>query len=301
MNRHPGLEILEGENAPRMAERTTLRLGGRVLAELRLKDHEAAPLLFAEAERLGGRMVCLGAGSNILAADEDLPLVTVRCAMTNECRITAEDDASVIVYAEAGQRLPVLLSYLANRGLSGLEGLTGIPGTVGGSLAMNAGSYGVSMADALLSVTLLTRERGIITVPRDELEIEYRSMHVPGLPWFMLLGASLRLQRKEPGSVAALMRAIMTRKQYSQPVTAASAGCVFKNPSPDMSAGKLLEEAGMKGARLGGMAFSSLHANFLVNEGGGSAKAAHELLARAKDAVFARHGVTLETEVQLWP
>lgn len=296
-----GLIIREGANAPRLAEMTTLRLGGRVLADAGLSAVEAVPRLAEAAARLGGSVVCFGGGSNILAADGELPLILVRDVSAPEIEILDDDGKRVLVRAGASVKLPLLLGRLKSMHLGGLEGLTGIPGTVGGAVAMNAGSYGQCVADALESVSVVTLDGKARAVARQNIEFAYRYMGLPGVTgWFMVIAATFAVIREKPGAVETAAREILARKKTTQPITAASAGCVFKNPSLDMPAGKLLDDAGFKGKRLGGMAFSSVHANFLINEGQGTSAQALELIAAAKEAVLQRHGVTLEMEVKLW-
>jgi UDP-N-acetylmuramate dehydrogenase len=202
--------------------------------------------------------------------------------------------------------LPVLLGKLAASGLSGLEGLAGIPGSVGGAIAGNAGSFGHAMGDALESVTVYTPDGGRHTAAREQLEPGYRHMgfSATGRPspasWLMVVSAILRLKRTRPESIRAAMRGHMARKKSTQPVREKSAGCVFKNPDPALPAGKLLDEAGFRGKRLGGMLFSRLHANFLVNDGSGSADAAFDLIDMAREAVRERRGIALELEAKIW-
>ncbi|MDL2209207.1 UDP-N-acetylmuramate dehydrogenase [Desulfovibrio sp. OttesenSCG-928-O18] len=298
-----GLSIFEGREAPTMAERTTLRLGGPVLAEVALTGPEAADRLPGIASRLGGRLVSIGAGSNILAGGGPLPLVLVKNAMPPEITVVEENRDTVTLRAASSVKLPVLLGRAASMDLAGLEGLSGIPGSVGGAVAMNAGSFGQSVSDTLTALTLVTARGEIRTVPRENICFAYRHMGLPGLAsgaWYMILSADFVLTRSATGVVAAAGKAHMAQKKASQPVGAASAGCVFKNPAPENPAGKLLDEAGFKGKRLGDMAFSTVHANFLVNEGQGSSDQALELMEMAKRAVFERSGIILEPEVKLW-
>lgn len=300
MNEH-GLIMHEGNNAPLMARRTTLRLGGPVLAEIALADPARAGELPAIAARLGGRLVCLGAGSNILAGEGPLPLVTVRNALPGAVTSLKDDGETAVLRAAGSAKLPVLLARAAELNLGGLEGLSGIPGTVGGSVAMNAGSFGQCIADTLVSLEIVTEKGDVLRLDRNAVNFGYRHLHLPGLDgWWMVLSADFRLARNELGAVSARGREIMAKKQAAQPVTSASAGCVFKNPSPEMPAGKLLDEAGFRGKRLGGVIFSPLHANFLVNEGNGTSAAALDLIHMAGEAVLARHGIALETEVKIW-
>lgn len=296
-----GLTILEGENAPAMAERTTLRLGGKVMAEAVLAEPGAAVLLPGLAKRLGGVLASCGAGSNILAGEGPLNLVLVRNGLPPDIAVLEDDGETALVRASGSTPLPALLGRAAKLDLGGLEGLSGIPGSVGGAVAMNAGSYGQCIADALTALEIVTGEGEVRRLARENIAFGYRAMAIPGLVgWWMALAAEFRLRREKAGAVRAKSRDVLAQKRAAQPVAAASAGCVFKNPLPESPAGKLLDAAGLKGKRLGGMIFSPLHANFLVNEGKGTSAEALELMDLAKQAVFARFGLALEPEVRIW-
>lgn len=311
-----GLTILAGKDAPLMAERTTLRLGGPVIGEVSFTDPAAAAALPDVTKKLGGTLANLGAGSNILAGEGPLALVLVRNAMPTDISVREEDGETSVLRANASVKLPVLLARAAKMDLAGLEGLSGIPGTVGGAVAMNAGSYGQCVADTLTALEIVTGAGEVRRLGRDDIVFAYRSMCLRNMgnmgnmgntgdmagmdDWWMITAAEFRLAHDAPGAVMARGRETMGKKKAGQPVTAASAGCVFKNPSPETPAGKLLEAAGYRGKRLGGMVFSPVHANFLVNEGTGTSAEALELMDMAKQAVFARSGVTLETEVKIW-
>ncbi|GAB6126082.1 UDP-N-acetylmuramate dehydrogenase [Humidesulfovibrio idahonensis] len=283
---------------PRFSERTTLHLGGPALAEAVARVEADLDQLSEVLPALGGHPLALGAGSNLLAADGPHQLVLVRPANDEVPVIEAKAQGAVLVRAGAGFGLPRLLGFCQRLGLTGLEGLTGIPGKVGGAVAMNAGSYGVETGAALTRVRLWTPEGGLVWRAVSACEFGYRHFN-PGVSGFCLVWeAEFKLAQDDAQAVRARMEAVYAKKKASQPVTAKSAGCVFKNPvGAGMSAGKMLDESGMRGKRLGHMAFSELHANFLVNLGGGTTAQALELMDFGKNAVRARFGVELETEV----
>lgn len=292
-----GLTIID---APRLAERTTLKLGGTALGEVRIGSDRDLDELPAALERLGGRPMVLGWGSNVLAAEGELPVSLVRVPDAPEPETVFESGDEVVVRAGAGMRLPKLLSWCAKRGLTGMEGLAGIPGGVGGAVAMNAGSFGHEMRQVLERVLLFSPCCGLWWAGRDDVRMGYR-FFAPRTAdeYFLVLGAELRLGVAEAQDVRAAMDANMARKKAAQPVHQATAGCVFKNPPDGPPAGKLLDEAGFRGRSLGRMAFSELHANFLVNTGGGVSDEAFELIEQARGAVLDRFGVALELEVKV--
>lgn len=286
---------------PCLAQRTTLRLGGTAIAELILESAADCAALPQRLRALGGRPLILGAGSNTLALDGELPLVLVRPRFLHGPEIAGEEDGRVLVRAGAGVPLPRLLRFCAVHSLSGLEGLVGIPGSVGGAVAMNAGSFGTEICKNIKQIAIVSQET-TRTLTASELQYGYRSLYIPEEKTeFMVVEAIFSLTRSARDGISKRMRHNFFEKKSKQPVTAWSAGCVFKNPAPDMPAGKLLELAGYKGKKLGGMAFSNLHANFLINEGAGSATAALALLHEAREAVRRRFGFALEPEVRITP
>ncbi|NMC50777.1 MAG: FAD-binding protein [Desulfovibrio sp.] len=291
------LEILEG---PVLANRTTLRLGGQAQAEIRLGSPDDLEGLPEALVRLGGRPLALGGGSNLLAADGRLGLVVVSLARGGEPEIVpGAPDGHVRVRVPGGFALQRLVAWCARRGLAGLAGMSGIPGTVGGAAAGNAGSYGRDMAGVLAGVWAFTAGSGVGFFGPGEFSTGYRRFSLAGVEgFFMIARVLLDLPVSTACAVRAEARAALAKKKATQPITAATAGCVFKNPE-GQSAGRLLDMAGFRGRSLGGMEFSAMHANFLVNRGGGTSREAFELIEAAREAVFARFGQKLELEVRV--
>ena len=287
--------------APFLAPRTTLRVGGTAIAEIILERSEDLYLLPDRLKALGCTPLVLGAGSNILAQDGELPLVLIRPFFNDGPLIVGEHEGKVLVRAGAGVPMARLLRFCAVNGLSGLEGLVGIPGSVGGAVAMNAGSHGAETCKNIYNIQVFA-DNTIERINGNALQYGYRTLSINGKKNdFIVLEAIFGLTVAERDGICNCMRHNFFKKKSKQPVTAWSAGCVFKNPTPEMSAGRLLDEAGFKGRQLGGMAFSTLHANFLINEGRGSATAALALLQEARQAVRQRFGIELEPEVRIVP
>ena len=287
--------------SPFLTPRTTLRVGGTAIAELVLERREDLERLPERLSALGGAPLVLGAGSNILAQDGELPLVLIRPFFTDGPEIVGEKNGMVLVRAGAGVPMARLLRFCAANGLSGLEGLVGIPGSVGGAVAMNAGSHGSETCKNIINIQIFT-DNSISSVNACSLQYGYRTMRIADKKNdFIVLEATFGLTSTERDGISNCMRHNFFKKKSKQPVTAWSAGCVFKNPTPEMSAGMLLDQAGFKGKKMGGMAFSTLHANFLINEGKGSATAALALLREAQDTVLQRFGIALEPEVRIVP
>ena len=292
--------MLQIVDAPLFSERTTLRLGGPALAEVSLTEAVDTFKLPRVLSELGGEPLVLGAGSNILAADGRHERVLIRPYFMQAPSIQGQDGPLTLVRVGSGVRLPRLLGQCAQWGLSGLEGLCGIPGTVGGAVAMNAGSFGCETGALVHSLRVYSPATGVVDIDAEYLHFSYRHCQIAGLTeWFLVLQIIFGLTLAPRNVITENMRHNILKKKSTQPVTAWSAGCVFKNPSQQQPAGMLLEQVGFKGRRLGGMAFSDVHANFLINEGQGSATAAMELMEQAREAVLRRFDVVLEPEVRV--
>jgi UDP-N-acetylmuramate dehydrogenase len=280
---------------------TTLGLGGEALALVRAETRDDLPGLERAVGDIGGTPVVIGRGSNILADDRALPLVLIMADFRQGPEVIGHGE-EVRVRVGAGVALPQLLSWAAKHGLSGLEGLAGVPGSVGGALIMNAGSYGCEFGPLVQEALIFSPREGVRRLERRELAFTYRRMLPPPVreqAWWLVCEVVLALLPAPGRKIRAAMCQCLERKRRTQPVYARSAGCVFKNPA-GLSAGRLLEEAGMKGKRLGGMMFSSLHANFLINADRGTSAAALELLDEARTRVRAYSGIELECEVKQW-
>lgn len=294
---------------PKLALLSSLHLGGTALAAVTFSSLEDLDELPETLNRLGGRPVMLGGGTNILAADGELPLVLVRCVLDSEPSVMGEDGlGNLFVRVNAGMKLSRLLAWCFKNELGGLEGMAGIPGTVGGAVAGNAGAQGTDIGSHVIKMDLFSPSLGHKRFVWCDLQFGYRSLSVPecGEAFQIITSVVLSLRPMPREVIQAKTREYVARKCQSQPVRVWSAGCVFKNPESadakgvSLSAGRLLDEAGFRGKRLSGMCFSSIHANFLVNEGSGSAEAAFELVREAQEAVRCKHGVALQPEVKIW-
>lgn len=285
---------------PELARLTTLRLGGKAIAMLCPENIDDLASLPERAKALGGSLMPIGRGSNLLCHDGFIPLVLVSLRNFADITILDVQDNAARLKAGAGVPLPRLLRFCHQHGLTGLEGLVGIPGNVGGACAMNAGSFGCEIGKLIESVDFLTSD-GIVTMPASNLQFAYRSLTAPfsgKLP--IITHITFTLTHSAFNVIFRAMNLNLIDKKSKQPITAWSAGCAFKNPGNGLpSAGKLLENAGFRGKRNGGMAFSAMHANFLINEAKGSATAALDLLHEASEAVKKDCGIDLELEIKV--
>lgn len=218
----------------------------------------------------------------------------------------------------AGFAMQKFIKLCAEKGCTGLEGLVGIPGKLGGAIAMNAGGYFCEMDQVLETVRIFHKQYGILNLTRENFNNSYRSFmayhpeNKEQLTDYIICGASFIFPVIAREQVKTKIQENLDYKKSTQPIKAFTAGCVFKNPNKEVrslkhtciegniSAGKLLEEVGMKGKEYGGMRFSPLHANFLENMGNGDTKSALILIEKAIEAVYIHTDIKLEKEVKVW-
>ena len=275
-----------------MSRHTTFRVGGP--ADVLFMPQSDEQLLGAldAAARCGVPALVIGNGSNLLVRDGGLRgLVIALGEEYGDIRITGN-----ILEAQAGATLAKVAAAAQSHGLSGLEFASGIPGTLGGGCAMNAGAYNGQLSDVLVDARVLL-DGCLQTFPREGLEMGYRTT-LPLCRGGIVLSARFELRPDDPEAIAARMRELNARRRDKQPLNYPSAGSVFKRPEGRF-AGKLIEDAGLKGRSIGGALVSEKHAGFIVNTGGATAGDVLALIALIQDEVQARFGVRLETEVRI--
>ena len=279
-----------------MSRHTYMRLGGPAayfgIPET-LEDLDRM-VAWARESRVPVRVA--GGGSNVLIADAGVRALVL--SLRRCCGTVVFDDEACEVAAGAGVMLPGLARQAAERGFAGLEFAIGIPGSVGGALQTNAGiGDGRCIGDLVRSVEVL-RDGRRVTLGRDEVTFEYRTTSLRG-SGDVVLGARLVLQRGERAAIEAEMRRLLEARQASQPTSEPNAGSVFRNPPGD-HAGRLIEAAGCKGLRVGGAQVSTLHANFIVQDGTATTKDVTDLMAEVRRRVAAQFAVTLIPEIEWW-
>lgn len=233
----------------------------------------------------------LGKGTNLLVSNEGVKGAVIA---TSALRNLHAEDATIT--ADCGAGLHSLIALAEERGLSGLEPLAGIPGSVGGAIKMNAGTASRCIANVIEEITLLTPDGGVFAIGPGEADFGYRCS---GLDGATILSATFRLLPSDREVVARSVTEHRRRRAEKHPMTQASAGCVFKNP-PGNSAGRILDQLGLKGAVEGDARISEKHANFIVNCGRATAADVKALIARAREAVLSAQGIVLELEIEVW-
>ena len=278
-----------------MSGHTTFRTGGP--AEVLVQpDREALAVMYPYALSQGIPVTVLGNGSNVLVPDSGVEGLVI--VLGDPIGGICIDGTGVSV--EAGARLAVLAKEAAEAGLSGLEFAGGIPGTMGGAVMMNAGAYGGQMADVLVSVTALNAEGEFVEYKASELALSYRhSLFMEeGHRDEIVVSAELALIPGERSQIRAKMADFNQRRREKQPLEYPSAGSTFKRPE-GYFAGKLIQDAGLAGYRIGGAMVSDKHCGFVVNVGDATSADILALIDHVKATVKEQSGVTLEEEVRI--
>ncbi len=277
---------------------TTLRIGGPAGYLVKVRTAEELVRAVEEAHRRGIPYRVIGRGSNLVVSDAGFDgLIIVN--QTDGLSVEETADGAV-VRARSGTALPKLARVTAGLGLTGLEWAVQVPGTVGGAVVNNAGAFGGATAEVLEAVELFHPEHGRAEWPAPDLHLGYRDSRFrrgEAAGW-VILAARFRLRRSDPARTAAQLRAAVDHRRRTQPFEP-SAGSTFKNPGPDTPAGWLLDRAGLKGVGIGGVMFSPVHANFIINRGDGTAADVLALIDLGRREVKTRFGVDLELEVEL--
>ncbi len=278
-----------------LAPRTTLRVGGaaRLYAEPASVAGLAALLRTAAAQ--GVAVLVLGRGSNLVVPDEGVEGLVI--SLAHEAWAGFEPRPAGRVWAGAGLRLKNLCGLAAKAGLAGFEFLEGIPGSVGGALRMNAGAMGGWMFDVVEQVQLISLAGEVRTLPKAAMQVDYR--HCAELHDAIALGALLKPAAPAAAEEISRQIDVYRRKRHESQPREPSAGCIFKNP-PGQSAGRLIDECGLKGEREGDAEVSPVHANFIVNRGRATAGDVIALVRRVRARVHAARGVDLQPEVLLY-
>jgi UDP-N-acetylmuramate dehydrogenase len=285
-----GVEVKQGVS---LADETSLGIGGTT-DELLLRNYETIPeaMRLLADEHIPHRF--LGGGTNVLIADGELPWVILHLP-TARPGMRVEGNAA---YVDASADLGGMVTFCAKHDMGGMEGLIGVPGSVGGALRMNAGAYGTQIGPHVREVELYRASTGKIeTLRGDDIRFDYR--HTSFAPDDVMLRVKLELPSKPFKEILAGIKVCNEKRRSSQPLNQKSAGCIFKNPAGG-SAGRMIDELGLKGHHVGDAMVSDRHANFFVNKGTASCADMLKLIEDVRERVRTAYGVELENEVILW-
>jgi UDP-N-acetylmuramate dehydrogenase len=287
-----GFEKIIRRDEP-LASHTWFHLGGpaEYVAEPNSTDELAALVRRCRDEDLPVRL--LGGGSNILVREAGVPGVVIRLTAAPFTEIVVQKQT---VAAGGGAKLGHIISTAVREGLAGLETLVGIPGTLGGALHNNAGGHGADVGQWTCHAAVMTRTGEILERSREELVFAYRESSLDEL---VILSAQFRLEPDDPDDLTKRMQKQWIVKKAGQPLSHQSAGCIFKNPR-GMSAGMLIDQAGLKGTRVGQAEVSDRHANFIVANPSASSDDVLKLIDVVRERVAERMGIELEREIEVW-
>lgn len=277
-----------------MSRHTTFRVGGPAAFYLIPETTDEVAEAFDFAKQKALPVYVIGKGSNLLVADKGYEGVIVEIGK-GLSEITCLPDGTV--EAQAGISLASMSSVLAEKGVDGFAFASGIPGTLGGAVTMNAGAYGSEIRDCIESATVLTGEGAILVIKKEELELGYRSSVIQKKP-YTVLGARFSFAQGKPDEIYAKMRELNAKRREKQPLEFPSAGSTFKRPQGDF-AGRLIEEAGLRGYRIGDAQVSEKHCGFVINRGHATAGEIYQLMHDVRERVRERFSVELEPEVRM--
>ena len=270
---------------------TTYRVGGIAKYIAYPKNVNALVKLIKYLKNKNVKYKILGNGSNLLFSDKEYDGVLIKLTEFDELEFIGKTKLRV----GAGYNLIKLSLVTAKKGLTGLEFASGIPGTVGGSVFMNAGAYKSDMGYVVESVKVLTPEEKIISLENKEMDFHYRTSFLKKHPGYICLEVIIKLHKGKKEAIEALIKDRRERRLSSQPLEYPSAGSVFRNPENDF-AGRLIEESGLKGKKQGGAMISSKHANFIVNYKNAKADDIKYLIELAHDKVKENYDIDLKIE-----
>ncbi len=287
-----GFENIVRQEEP-LAMHTWFQLGGpaEYFAEPENADQLVALIQRCREESVPLRL--LGQGSNILVRDEGVPGMVLRLAATDFAKIRVDQQS---ITGGGGVSLGRVITTAVHQGLAGLETLIGVPGTLGGALHGNAGTHGGDVGQWIARATVVTDTGDVTQHTRDDMVFQYRQSSLDEL---VILEATFQLDEDDPRELARRMQKHWIVKKASQPMGHQCAGCVFRNPR-GASAGELIDEAGLKGTRIGGAVVSDRHANFIVAEPECTSQDVIRLIDLIQSQVHDRLGEELERELEIW-
>lgn len=278
----------------KLSRRTSYRIGGPAKLLISVHSYAALPKVVRTLAEERVEWVVLGKGSNVLASDAGYSGAVI-CLDDEFSRVSVDADAGLIT-AGAGALLSRVVADAAKASLSGLEFCVGIPGTVGGAVAMDAGTRREWLGQRIRDLVVYRPGEGLHRYEGHEIDWGYRTTNIPTSE--IVLEATFELTPGEKAAISADMESRLARRRQTQPMGKPTCGSVFRNP-PERSAGILIESCGCKGLSCGRAQVSTEHANFIVNNGGASASDVVSLIQLVHDSVLASHGVDLRCEVKL--
>lgn len=269
---------------------TSMRVGGNIRYLVYPYDDEDIYETLEFCKKKGVNYYVMGNGTNVIFTDEGFKALIISTRAINRI----EKDGNLFC-GGSGALLPEMVAHASRNGFGGIESLIGIPGTLGGGVVMNAGSYGQEIGDVFYSALIMKGDR-ILEVKGDEIKFSYRWSNIGEIG--IILKVYLRLQMSDREKIKKNMIEAFKKRKKTQPLGYGSAGCIFKNP-PNDSAGRIIDNLGLKGKSIGKAEVSKTHANFIVNKGKASARNVIDLIKFVRNEVYSKTGILLELEVKI--
>jgi UDP-N-acetylmuramate dehydrogenase len=292
MNIFSGLDRIVETNYP-LARHTWYGLGGPADYFLRPQSVEQLKEVVRRCNENDIPIYVLGFGSNLLISDDGLRAAVIKLEAD---RFTKTEFDGEQITAGAGAELSKLVLTCVQKGLSGIEALTGIPGSIGGAVKMNAGGNFGDFGAVVDAVTLMDTQGNVFEKSKPELMFDYRSTNIAAK---FILGACLKLNTADPEQIMRTVKEIWIYKKNTQPLNTKNSGCTFKNPR-GVSAGALIDRAGLKGLQIGGAIVSEKHANFIIAQKGCQSRDVMRLIDVIKQRVKEKFDIELELEIEIW-
>jgi len=292
MNIFGGLEEIVETNYP-LAKRTWYGLGGVADYFVSPKTVEQLKEVVQRCNENSIQIYVMGFGSNLLIGDDGLRAAVIKLEAEKFAQIQFDGEQ---LTAWAGAELSRLVLTCVQKGLSGIEALTGIPGSVGGAIKMNAGGNFGDIGAAVETVTLMDSQGSVFEKNKPELTFDYRTTNITAK---FIVNAQLKLGRADPEQIMRTVKEIWIYKKNNQPLNTKNSGCIFKNPR-GVSAGALIDRAGLKGLQIGGAVVSEKHANFIIAREGCKSRDVMRLIDAIKQRVKEQFDVELELEIEIW-
>lgn len=278
-----------------LSKHTSFRIGGPAEAMAFPKNREELAELLKKSCLWDRKPVILGAGTNVLAPDEGMKGLII---CLKDCLDGMERVDGTSIRVMAGVTMARAAVFAASQGLSGLEFAHGIPGTIGGGVYMNAGAYGGELGSLCREVELMDREGKTHVLTHEQMDFSYRHSCLEETDW-IVVSALLSLEPGKEETIRARMKELQAKRLASQPLNYPSAGSAFKRPQGGYAAA-LIDQAGLKGFRVGDAAISEKHGGFAVNLGKATAEDMKTLLQEVSEKVEAQSGIHLEPEIRVW-
>jgi UDP-N-acetylmuramate dehydrogenase len=288
------LNIGKVKRNERLSQHTTMKIGGPadIFIEPASLENIQKVMTFLKERQIPWRAI--GRGSNLLVSDKGIEGVVIKLGSGLD-HLTINDSKITV---GGGHSLVSLSTLISKKGLSGLEFASGIPGSVGGAVYMNAGAHGSDISKILTKAHILFDDGSMEWLSNDEMEFTYRTSVLQKKRPGIVLEAEFQLTKGDKTAIVSQMQKNKDYRKETQPWNFPCAGSIFRNPLPNY-AGKLIEDAGLKGFQMGGAKISEMHGNFIVNAGNATAKDVLDLIQYIKDTILNLYGIKMETEVEI--